>query len=459
MKRIAPTAVSCSLRAALLAACFTLIAACSSLERMPPTPNVSRDGSGSKALQALPADQQKPEMEILYVTDRSEMGRSERGPEYGYGRATAMAFGTATVSMDPAPSWQDLVRLSGQGKEDPAFELEMSKVEQKGEVVLTPKSLQVVDGKLKRTPEAAEELEKTKAAFLALVKSRLDQSKQKDVYLYVHGFNNSFYDSIARSAILWHSISRQGVFIAYTWPAGFGGAFGYFYDRESGEFTIFHLREMIKALVELPELERLHIIAHSRGTDVATTALRELNIAMRAAGKDPHEALKLETLMLAAPDLDLEVFGQRFWLENLGSVAKRTVIYFSAEDEAIGVSNWLFSSKTRIGTLSQMPFSKGQIKLIEQMPQMQLVECQVKGGGSSHAYVFGNPAAMSDVVAVLRDRRDAGAANGRPLKSLGNGTWLLNNEYFADVGETAPATTAEQPAAPATPAATQQHAP
>jgi len=151
MKRIAPTTVSCSLRAALLAACFTLIAACSSLERMPPTPNVSRDGSGSKALQALPADQQKPEMEILYVTDRSEMGRSERGPEYGYGRATAMAFGTATVSMDPAPSWQDLVRLSGQGKEDPAFELEMSKVEQKGEVVLTPKSLQVVDGKLTKT--------------------------------------------------------------------------------------------------------------------------------------------------------------------------------------------------------------------------------------------------------------------------------------------------------------------
>ena len=34
---------------------------------------------------------------------------------------------------------------------------------------------------------------------------------------------------------------------------------------------------------------------------------------------------------------------------------------------------------------------------------------QVKGFASSHAYVFGNPAAMSDVVAVLRDRHDVGA--------------------------------------------------
>ena len=414
------------------------LAACAKLERMPPTPNVLRDGSGSKALASLPAEQQQPEMEILYVTDRSEIRRSERGPEYGYGRATSMSFGTATVSLDPKPTWEEVVRLGGQGEEYRNFGLDMTKVDQVGQVELTPMSLTVVDGQLRRTPESQAQLDGEKAKFVDLLKSRLARCAQKDVYLYVHGFNNSFYDAIARSAILWHSIGRQGVFMAYTWPAGYGGPFGYFYDRESGEFTIFHLREMIKVLVEVPGLERLHIIAHSRGTDVATTALRELNIALRAQGKKVQEALKLETLMLAAPDLDLEVFSQRFWLENLGAAAKRTVVYFSSEDDAIGLSNWLFGSKTRIGTLSKIPFSPQQVKLIEQMPQIQLVECQVNGFASSHAYVFGNPAAMSDVVAVLRDRRDAGAANGRPLKPNGNGTWLLSNEYFAEVGKPKP---------------------
>jgi esterase/lipase superfamily enzyme len=420
---------------AILAVVLALAAtACSSVERMPPTPNVLRDGSGSAKLSALSEPLRTPDMGILYVTDRSEIGRSARGPEYGYGRAAALAFGTATVSLKPSPSWEELVRVSGQGNDHPAYALDMTMVEQAGEVVLTPQSLEVVNGNLQRTAESQAQLERAKTDFLALVKSRLDHSPSKDVYLYVHGFNNSFYDAVARAAILWHSISRQGIFIAYTWPAGYGGPFGYFYDRESGEFTIFHLREMIKVLVELPELERLHIIGHSRGTDVATTALRELNIGYRAQGIDPHKKLKLETLMLAAPDLDLEVFQQRFWLENLGAVARRTVVYFSSEDDAIGISSWLFGSKTRIGALSQIKFSPAQVELLRQMPQIQLVECQVSGFASSHAYVFGNPAAMSDVVAVLRDRRDTGAANGRPLESLGNGTWLLDNTYFADVG-------------------------
>jgi esterase/lipase superfamily enzyme len=421
--------------AAIIAVLLALSAtACSEVQRMPPTPNVLRDGSGSTNLSALSEPLRKPDMEILYVTDRSEIGRSARGPDYGYGRATALSFGTATVSLMPSPSWEELVRVSGQGHEHPAFALDMTKVDEVGEVVLTPQSLEVVNGQLQRNAESQAQLDKAKAEFLALVKSKLDGSTSKDVYLYVHGFNNSFYDAVARAAILWHSISRQGVFIAYTWPAGHGGPLGYFYDRESGEFTIFHLREMLKVLVELPELERLHIIAHSRGTDVATTALRELNIGYRAQGLDPHKALKLETLMLAAPDLDLEVFSQRFWLENLGAVANRTVVYFSSEDDAIGISSWLFGSKTRIGALSHIKFSPAQVELLEQLPKLQLVECQVSGFASSHAYVFGNPAAMSDVVAVLRDRRDAGAENGRPLKSLGNGTWLLDNAYFADVG-------------------------
>jgi esterase/lipase superfamily enzyme len=423
----------CRLSTSLLA--VPLLVACGSRERLPPTPNVLRDGSGSEVLAALPADQRTTDMQILYVTDRSEVGRSERGPEYGYGRATAMAFGTATVSLAPTPSWEELVRLSGQGDEHPGFLLDMTRVEEVGEVVLTPQSLTVVDGHLRRTPDSQKELEAAKAQFTRMVQDRLERASSRDLYLYIHGFNNSFYDAIARSAILWHSIGRQGVFMAYTWPAGYGGLFGYFYDRESGEFTTFHLREMIKVLVEVPGLERLHIVAHSRGTDVATTALRELNIALRAQGKNVQESLKLETLMLAAPDLDLEVFSQRFWLENLGAAARRTVIYFSSEDEAIGLSNWLFGSKTRLGTFSQVSYSPAQVELAKQLPQIQMVECQVSGFGTSHAYVFGNPAAMSDVVAVLRDRRDPGASTGRPLEPTANATWILTNDYFASVGK------------------------
>ncbi|MGA0871321.1 MAG: alpha/beta hydrolase [Phycisphaerales bacterium] len=417
-------------------ACFATFSACSTKERMPPTPNVLRDGSGSARLLELPPAMQRPEMEILYVTDRAKDRDGVLGPEYGFGRSMSLSYGTATVSLGEETTWEEVVRMSGQGEEHADWELELTEIDEVGSVGITAEALEVVDGQLRRNAAAELQLMAIRANFIGLVKSKMEQAPSKDLYVYVHGFNNSFYDSIARAAILWHSISRQGVFLSYTWPAGSGGALGYFYDRESGEFTIFHLREVIRLLAQVPGVERLHIIAHSRGTDVATTALRELNIALRAQGRDPQQALKLESLVLAAPDLDLDVFAQRFWIENLGAVAKRTAIYFSSEDGAIGFSNWLFGSRTRIGTLSNLELTPVQSKLFQELKQINLIECQVSGYGSSHAYVFGDPAAMSDVVAVLRDRRDAGAEHGRPLEALEQGTWLLTDDYFAEIDET-----------------------
>ena len=435
----------------LVVAILPALAACAPLERMPPTPNLSRDGSGADRLHALDPSLQTPEIEILYVTDRSREGVSRRGPRYGYGRALAIAYGTAEVSLDPAPTWEELVEFSGTGNRSTEWALDLTQVDEAGEFTLTTRSLEVVDGALRRTAEAQAKLNVALDGLKSLVRSRLDRTPHKDVYLYVHGFNNTFYDAIARAAILWQSISRQGVFIAYTWPAGSGGLRGYFYDRESGEFTSFHLRELIRFLAAMPEIERLHLVAHSRGTDVAVTALRELNIALQAQDLDPQVALKLETLMLAAPDLDLDVFTRGFWLENLGLLARRSVIYFSREDGAIDLSNWLFRSRTRIGTLSQIQFSPEAVELVKQLPHLQMIECEVSGHGTSHAYVFGHPAALSDVVAVLRDRLDAGAEHGRPLEPRGDGTWLLTNDYFAEVGEGRSESSGTEPESPGTP--------
>ena len=102
-------------------------------------------------------------------------------------------------------------------------------------------------------------------------------------------------------AQLWHFMGRVGVPVVYTWPAGHPGLLrGYQYDRESGEFTVFHLRQALELLADCPDVEKIHIIAHSRGTDIAMSALRELHIGARAAGLDTRERYKLGTVVLAA---------------------------------------------------------------------------------------------------------------------------------------------------------------
>jgi hypothetical protein len=62
---------------------------------------------------------------------------------------------------------------------------------------------------------------------------------------------------------------------------------------------------------------------------------------------------------------------------------------------------------------------------------VQFIECKVSGLAESHSYVFTHPAALSDLILVLRDRRDPGAANGRPLRQPMEGVWELTDDYLA----------------------------
>lgn len=415
----------------LLLAVVHAAAGCEGPTKLPVTPNVLRDGSGSKMLSEAPADCRTPEMKVLYVTDRAPFGQKKEGlmVQYGFERTPSVAMGEATVALDPAPTWEGLVQAGGSKPDGHRMNLKVTQVRESGRLLITPDSMEVVDGKLRFKPEVTEKITTEKAKFMTLLESRLAASPRKDVYIYVHGVANSFDDTMCRAAVMWHYTGRQGVFIAFAWPAGKGGAMGYFYDRESGEYSVIHLKRLLQWVATSKAVERVHIIAHSRGGDVSTTALRELNLEYQGRGEDPQQALKLQTLVLAAADLDAQLFSTRLFFENLGAMSRRVVIYSSAKDQAVGLADWLFHSSMRLGTLSREQVKPEGQKLMSQLGNIECVRCSVSGFGTSHDYVFTDPAALSDLILVLRDGRKAGAENGRPLDPLGQPFWQLDNKY------------------------------
>ena len=170
-------------------------------------------------------------------------------------------------------------------------------------------------------------------------------------------------------------------------------------------------------------MEKIHIIAHSRGTDVAVTALRELTSAARAEGINPKEKYKIHNFVLAAPDLDRQVAQQRIIGDHVAHSAYRFTIYTSPADKAIGWSDKLFASpKGRVGNAS-----------VEEIPETSRAALQ--RGNANFAYVnfmsatdrsdsntdkFGHsyfrdaPTVSSDLIIMLRDDLDPGPP-GRPL--------------------------------------------
>jgi len=396
------------------------------------TPNLLRQQDPARVYASCPPNCQTPTAPILYATDRAVDSGGNKNPVYGYGRANTLTFGVANVSLDPHPTWKELIEASTQSTRGKDYELKLASVSVTGQMKPHLDQLAINDQGPVITKAVAEQIVKQRSQFHELLESRLAQSARKDVFIFVHGYNNTFEDGAFRAAEVWHFMGRVGVPITYSWPAGLGGLRGYAYDRESGEFTVSHLRHFIRMVAECPEVERIHLIAHSRGTDVTVSALRELHLGYLAQGKSTQKSLKLENLVLAAPDIDEEVFKQRFVAENLCTAARRTTIYVSNADRAIEAADIIFASRQRLGSLAIKDINPKMRQALANQPNVQLIECKLLSNWSlNHAYVFSNPAALSDLILVLRDGRAPGAQNGRPLNQPAEGIWELTDSYLA----------------------------
>jgi esterase/lipase superfamily enzyme len=296
-----------------------------------------------------------------------------------------------------------------------------------------PMPYQVIDGEIVFDPEALAALDASLALLKAEVRRRLALTPRKDVYIYVHGYHNTFEDAAFALAELWHFFGRQGLPIIYTWPAGYPGIFGYTYDRESSEFTVFHLKQVIKWLSDQPEVENIHLIAHSRGTDVALSAFRELVIWARGAGISAREQFKIKNFIFAAPDLDVQVISQRFGAEQLALELDQGTLYSSPGDEAIGFAETLFASpRGRLGTLAITELNEAEIaRMKANAARITVVNFEGKSTGYGHSYFRTNPAVSSDLVLMIRYGFKPGDA-GRPLEHIGLNFWRVPEGYPAD---------------------------
>src|SRR5262249_10039550 len=162
------------------------------------------------------------------------------------------SYGMATVALEPAPTWDELVDESTRAKRSHDYTLHTTRVSPVGDFKSLSELTSVQDRRFAITKEGAEEMAAEKQQFQKLVAERLALTPHKDVYILVHGVNNSFDDVLFRASQIWHFVGRRGVAIGYSWPGGAKGLRGYFQDRESGEFTVLHLKTILKALADTP---------------------------------------------------------------------------------------------------------------------------------------------------------------------------------------------------------------
>ena len=415
----------------LFLACITLVAGCAESRQLMPTPSLYANEEAPLFGELAP-EYTSTQVELIYVTDRAPETDEEGNLTYGFNRSSSLAAGTTIIDLGQNATWDELVTASLTLTRFGKFELRRVSTTEFARLPPTPIPYQVIDGQAVEDPDAVAARDASMARMRAEVLRRLALTPRKDVFLYVHGYHNTFDDAAFALAELWHFFGREGLPIVYTWPAGYPGFFGYTYDRESSEFTVFHLKQVIKWLAEQPEIENIHLIAHSRGTDVTLSAFRELVIEARGAGVSARDWLKIANLVIAAPDLDVQVMSQRIAAERLALEVDQATLYSSPNDEAIGIAETLFASpRGRLGTISISELTEEEIERMKvNAARVTVVNFEGESTGYGHDYFRTNPAVSSDLVLMLRYGFKPGEA-GRPLEHIGLNFWRIPPGYPA----------------------------
>lgn len=164
---------------------------------------------------------------------------------------------------------------------------------------------------------------------------------QRSVFIFVHGYNVSFAKGLFSTAQIQRDYRVRGVTMHYSWPSASKPQL-YLYDRDSAEFARAGLVRTLK-LAEKAGAESVVLLAHSMGTFLTMEAMR----TMALSGEDALIS-RIEALVLAAPDIDYDVFQTQ--LATLRKRPKAMIVLVSEKDRALKVSSGLRGGAERVGS-------------------------------------------------------------------------------------------------------------
>ncbi len=168
------------------------------------------------------------------------------------------------------------------------------------------------------------------------------KSPDRSVLVFIHGFNNRFEDLVYRFAQIVHDSGVHSAPVLVTWPSR-GSLLAYGYDRESTNYTRNALERMFQYLASDPEVKEVSVLAHSMGNWLALEALRQM--AIRNGSLPP----KFKNVMLAAPDVDVDVF--RSQIADMGQPRPQFTLFVSRDDKALAVSRRVWGNVARLGSI------------------------------------------------------------------------------------------------------------
>jgi esterase/lipase superfamily enzyme len=331
---------------------------------------------------------------LYYATDRVWTGSKEQPRWFGHDwneEGGHLSYGRCEVSIPLA------THTPGEVEKPAWYRLEFFENPKKHVVLYRPQQL-------------AEKI------FFNDLAQAVRERDEKEVMIFIHGFNNTFDDAASRLGVLAFDMQFAGVPVLYSWSSQ-GETLSYAHDEEACKNTIRPLTNFLAAVAQTGRdagARRINVVAHSMGN-------RPLVAAMQALAARTDGQVLFEEVVMAAPDVPATGFATDEWPLMHGTVApaKRVTLYASSDDKALKASKKVHGYR-RIGE------GGDGLLLLPGLDTIDATGCDFSWFGLNHTY-FGGPHVISDLRTLFREGLAPAERKLRPMKRMELPYWLLPN--------------------------------
>jgi esterase/lipase superfamily enzyme len=330
---------------------------------------------------------------VFYGTNRAATG-SQKAAEFYGGARGELAFGYLDVTipqthveadLETQPRWVE-------------YTLATSLAEMRTHYVLLDKVVQL-----------------PKDEFVRQLRAQVSAAPSKDVFIFVHGFNNTFEDAARRVGQLAYDLDFDGTPMLYSWPSQ-GSTTAYSVDEASVQVSGRRMAEFLDAVVAQSGAQHIHLIAHSMGNRALIEAMQTF-LAKRAPENRQHV---FGQVVFTAPDVDRDYFMDA--VGDLNAASLRTTLYASDTDYAIRSSQF-FHGAPRAGTAGDVIVKLAGLDSID----MSAVPADSLG----HSYFAANAGALYDMFRLLwrGDPPPKRCGMTSPKAGANSSVWLFDAQH------------------------------
>ena len=213
---------------------------------------------------------------------------------------------------------------------------------------------------------------------------RMAETGDSSALVFIHGFNVTFQEAAFTTGQFAYDLGYKGVPIFFSWPSQ-GKVEKYLVDQEDLNWAFQDIRNFLLDIIKRNSLDRIYLVAHSMGNRALTDAI------IKIVTSDKSIKNKIKGIILAAPDIDAEIFNEQIG-PQLVSLGLRTTMYVSSRDKALAASRAIFSARRA-----------GEIPPVVPIQGIDIVDASlIDDDFIGHGYVANERDVLDDIAYVIK---------------------------------------------------------